>query len=93
MARKLYDMIQVLIAEQDLDELIEALEGEEASGNWLELFRRPGFSFEEMLHALDGSDVERVRQTLGEVLIQGLGYDRNDVYALLYGEGQRIVWH
>lgn len=93
MAQKILDVVQILLAEQDLDELIEALADPDEAGAIIEFLKKPDGANESLLRAMDDFDRERLRGLVGELLIQGLGYNRSDVYTLLYTEGQPIIWH
>jgi len=93
LAQKILDMVQFLLAEQDLDELMEALTDPEEAGAIIDFLNRSDTAHEPLPRSMNEYDRERLRGLVGELLVQGLGYNRSDVYALLYTEGQPIVWH
>ncbi len=98
MARKIPDMIQILLKESELvelnskklDQLMTFIDNKtemEALSHELEA------PLESMLPNLGQAEVDKVRTILDLILTHNFGLSRDDVYSLLYSAGSRIVWH
>jgi len=98
LARKIPDMIQILLKESDLLDLdsknldqlmtlIDSKTGMEILKHELEA------PLESMLPNLGKAEVDKIRAILDFILTQNFGLNRDDVYSLLYSGGTRIVWH
>jgi len=98
LARKIPDMIQILLKESELvelnskklDQLMTFIDNKtdmEALSHELEA------PLESMLPNLGQAEVDKVRTILDLILTHNFGLSRDDVYSLLYSAGSRIVWH
>ena len=49
-------------------------------------------SIEERLH-LEDDELDAIRSLLVSILMKDTRLDREEIYAYIFGEGKRILWH